>query len=937
MLGADRDHATVAAGGWRGGWRGARLATKRRGPHGDGMASEFSEPRQQPGDTPGADSRATLTRTKLRPPRLPARLVASARHAALADAVLAHGVTLVRAPSGYGKSTLASGWHRSVIARGHIAAWVSFEPEDDAPARAIGAILQALASALTTREAVVLHHLAGGLLANDGVIVPQAVATRLINAVDEIGERVVLFLDDIDRLTDPRILQFLNYLLLHAPANLHVVLATQARLALPLVHLDHHGQLLRIGIDEMRLSDAEAADLLAAGGATLSKGDVRRLNAAMAGWVTGLRIGSAALRNNRDALLDVGLAGHGARWLSDYLDDNIVRHLTPDAQVFLSRCAVVASMTPELATALSGLPDAGPMLGWLADQNLFVQRQGEAGDWFQIHAAFRGFLLDRLAREDAAAVPRLHGVASRWYAAHGRPAEAIGHALDAGDADAAAALIEGQAQSMVEQSDILTLLGWIARLPVAAIEHRIPLRLAQAWALTLSLRPQARAVLDDLYSRRRAKDDALDRELAGIETIFLAVYEDRLDAALEHGRTYLAGNATDSFTSRAVRNAAAYCELARGNHAEVHALVRPAQLQAQRAEQIFPTAYRYAVVGLGYRNQGQLAEAERTFAAGLDLARRVSGPGSASSALLAPLLARCRYEAGDLDAAAALLDGQLPVIDEACFSETVLNAYLIAVRLAAPRDAAALIEHAELLGHERGWARLQALCMVERARLGLPQTMAADDLVAEAEEAAAIAAPLGLKARTFAILWKYRAEMALATGDRARLTTITTRVATLAHASGQHELLLKSHVYALLPKLMGTAEVALPAVCAGLARDAVAAGYRRTFTDILEAPVRGRLTLPPEWPPELAVLVRPPRAAPAPASPRTVFELLTSREIDVLTGVSTGHSNKDIARQLQLTPETVKWHLKNVMRKLGADSRTEAVRAAAALGLSSAG
>ena len=362
-------------------------------------------------------------------------------------------------------------------------------------------------------------------------------------------------------------------------------------------------------------------------------------------------------------------------------------------------------------------------------------------------------------------------------------------------------------------------------------------------------------------------------------------------------------------------------------------------MHAQRNEQIFPTAYRYCVVGLSYRTQGQLAEAERTFAAGLDLAGRRSSPGSASSALIVPFLARCRYERGDLDGAAALLAGWLPVIDEACFSESVLSAYHVAVRVAAASGAgevAALIEHAELLGHERGWVRLLALCMVERVRLGLPQTMAADTLLTVGGEAAAIAAPLSLPARVFAILAEYRAEAAFAAHDPIRLAEICARMRTLALASGNHELLLKSHVYAQLPGLAaGRAQLAPE--CAALATGAVAAGYRRIFTDVLETPARAAVMLPPDWPAELGVLAPPRRntAAAAPERPITVFQLLTSREIDVLTGVGSGCSNKDIARQLHLTPETVKWHLKNVMRKLGADSRSGAVSKAARLGLAS--
>ena len=52
-----------------------------------------------------------------------------------------------------------------------------------------------------------------------------------------------------------------------------------------------------------------------------------------------------------------------------------------------------------------------------------------------------------------------------------------------------------------------------------------------------------------------------------------------------------------------------------------------------------------------------------------------------------------------------------------------------------------------------------------------------------------------------------------------------------------------------------------------------------------------------------------------------------------MSALNAGESNKEIARTLQLAPETVKWHLKNVMRKLRANSREEAVQNASTLGL----
>ena len=51
---------------------------------------------------------------------------------------------------------------------------------------------------------------------------------------------------------------------------------------------------------------------------------------------------------------------------------------------------------------------------------------------------------------------------------------------------------------------------------------------------------------------------------------------------------------------------------------------------------------------------------------------------------------------------------------------------------------------------------------------------------------------------------------------------------------------------------------------------------------------------------------------------------LTEREIDVLRLVAAGNSNKQIADQLSITEETVKWRVKNILSKLGANDRTQA-------------
>ncbi len=56
-----------------------------------------------------------------------------------------------------------------------------------------------------------------------------------------------------------------------------------------------------------------------------------------------------------------------------------------------------------------------------------------------------------------------------------------------------------------------------------------------------------------------------------------------------------------------------------------------------------------------------------------------------------------------------------------------------------------------------------------------------------------------------------------------------------------------------------------------------------------------------------------------------VFERLTTRELEVLELLASGHSNAEIANTLVVSTNTVKSHLKSIFGKLGVVSRTQAV------------
>lgn len=77
--------------------------------------------------------------------------------------------------------------------------------------------------------------------------------------------------------------------------------------------------------------------------------------------------------------------------------------------------------------------------------------------------------------------------------------------------------------------------------------------------------------------------------------------------------------------------------------------------------------------------------------------------------------------------------------------------------------------------------------------------------------------------------------------------------------------------------------------------------------------------------PEILARLLAQRRAPRQMASAALIETLTPREIEVLTMLAEGLGNKEIARQLDISDNTVKFHLSAIFGKLGASSRTEAV------------
>jgi len=867
-----------------------------------------------------------MPRGKYAPPRFPADLVGIERWQTWLDAVARHEICVVRAPAGYGKTAFSATLFARARSMGWSAGWVSLDREDNEPS-AVGHLFEAV-------------RLARGAPAEDSVnalsAAPASVATlagALAERIEACERPLLLVLDDIDHLTDPHAVEVLDQLLRHPPAQLRLVLTGRDIPAVRLVAAKGRGMLLRMGRTDIGLTDEEVRAYLRAAGAALAPRGGAKLNGLLRGWPLGLRL--AAQQPDRI---------EGGDWSA--LITQIASCLAPlwEGQhagicEFLARSSIAPQLNEELVQLL-GEEDRGILiLGDLNAQGAFVERSDDRNCWYHVHpvvrAAFRQ-LLDQWEPERAA---ELHLVTGRYYETQGLIAEAIDQFLSAGaDADAAR-LIANAALPMLGLGEIERLAAWIEALPAERVSENGALVLARSWLAVLTADTNSETAIAAL----NAIGETAEARTIGL--LHGGYILDQPERVVEEGDQLLAiPQQLPRFAAAMIRAFVATGAQSRGLFGLVYDVVRPLRLRAAAAGMDLPLALATRARAAAARAQGQLAEAERVLHDGRRILER---PGLAG-ALIDAALARSSYERDDLSEAAALATRALPWLESSCFQDAIVQAFQINIRVAAALartdEAATLIDRAELIAFERDWTPLKAMCVVERARLRLPPTIDPEAVVAVADEDAAVHDPLSAPGRAFALLSEMRAYEAIANGDRPRLTIVAERLLRLASNADDAELRATATLLDILPQLSGRCDKMVELEIVRFLNHAATAGFRRTIVDILDVTgVRAVQNFCSEAYSSgsflaLLKLAEPSRRNPAlegaySAAPGEAFSFLTEREIEILSALNAGESNKEIARTLQLAPETVKWHLKNVMRKLRANSREEAVQNASTLGL----
>ena len=826
-------------------------------------------------------------------------------------------LVLVSASAGTGKTTLVADWLSQEAAPG--VGWVELEDDDTAG-----------------------WDLLTECLAGLGVDVARGAPLMSVVAALVGAPEPVTVVVDGGELTSLDLAHRLDVLLRHASARLRLVLVTRVDPVLPLYRYRLDQSLVEIRAADLAFTDAEAAELFQRQGLRLAPGAVQEVNARVNGWAAGLRFAARALVERHDPAASVSQVVSQQDDMNEYLVREVLDAQPPAVRRFLLDTSVADVLEPGLAEELAGA-GATRMLAELTRANVFLEAVAEPPGSYRYVSLFRDLLRVLLAYEDPRRWAEQHERAARWFRATRSPEHAVAHlAAIAAWPELAALVVEEQLVGrllMAAEGDPLVMAA--RHLPADLDESSVCVVRAAA-ALREGERVRCAEELD--RARRLRADDARGADgfrasVTVLDAVRGALVEEPgaarrlVDAARSELRGAVASGSTPGVPQlRALtRLAGGLVALRRGELAVARKTLRGA------ADEVTTGFDGFRAVCLGY----------------LSVVEALEG--------------RLAAAAGTAQEAAALADGvglgpadRLPGA-EAALALVALERYEL---LRARSHLAAATRSRFLSADPVNRALVEAVrAGLERAGGHLPSAIARLDAAARSLDPTDhwLAGSLRAEAARFNLTaGKPAAALeslsALAACDDPGVAVVeAAALAQRGHGAAAAELLarvrtqdqpLRTQISRLLVEAAEETRGRAPArAAAALDRSlrlAAPEALRRPFREAPPAVQRiletdPRLRAQHQWLSRgTAEAQSVPQARPVVPRQRassTVVEGLTAKELEVLGHLEELLTTEEIAQKMFVSVNTVRTHIRSILRKLGVNRRYAAVRKARELGI----
>ncbi|WP_254450500.1 LuxR C-terminal-related transcriptional regulator [Cohnella herbarum] len=454
-----------------------------------------------------SSSEPILLPTKITLPAPGSNLVDRQRLVRLIEQGQAGRLTLVSAPAGFGKTTLLGQWVRH---SGQSAVWIALDEMDNDPVRFWRYVAEALSVVIDPGKGKKSGKTFEQLIRTMPSLSTNTFLDAFILQLIEItaSHPVTIILDDYHAITETRIHDSLAYLIEHLPITIHVLISSRKEVPFSTVKWKVRDELtvidaaqLKFTLEESETFYRDYADL------PLSARQIEKLLDQTEGWVTGLQLVSISLRADADYDRFIEQFKGYNRNVSDYLFHEVIAKLPDDVHDFLLRTSVLERLDAKACDAVTNRSGGARMLELLKSWNLFLVPLDDHDTWFRYHHLFSEFLRNRLKKYEPGLWNSTHLSASKSLASRGLLDEAIDHAISAEDYALTESLLTRHVAPILKRGEFPTLLRWLNSFP-PEYELSPEMSLIRAFLLVVTGQPeragQLLARLEALYAEMEA-------------------------------------------------------------------------------------------------------------------------------------------------------------------------------------------------------------------------------------------------------------------------------------------------------------------------------------------------------------------------------------------------------------------------------------------------
>lgn len=422
-------------------------------------------------------NRLGANRIKLRPQTLGNDILSRSRLLARLNA--RRPLTLVEAPAGYGKTTLIVDWLSQLNVP---YAWLSLDEYDNSLTTFLGYLLSAVQTLFprACRETMALL--------NTGTSPPDSVyASTLAGEIEQLDAPFILVLDEYHSIKNLTIHRLMAELLTYQPNNLEIVLITRHEPPLPLPAMRARNRLTEIRTRELRFSRDECRSFLElTGGHAFAQEQIASFDEVFEGWIAGLRMATLLLQQEGETSGATLALDGSSRYAAEYLTQEVINNLPAASREFLIVTSHAEQVTAPLAAAMMdhriSVEESDALLQTLAKSNLFVFPVHGEDVWYRYHHLFRR-ALNHIAQleHSRAEIATFYHRASNHLVTKGDLDSAIVCAVRSGDINAVASIVRDYRHLIMDHWHWSTIENWRRLLPRSMVDAHPQLLVLDAW------------------------------------------------------------------------------------------------------------------------------------------------------------------------------------------------------------------------------------------------------------------------------------------------------------------------------------------------------------------------------------------------------------------------------------------------------------------------